>query len=139
MMTRDSIPLTGPPRAKAFLTWSAALFLSAALHAGAFALALNWQQGGPLSETAPRAVMIDLLPAAPLVPKIEAAPGPQAPDSAERSEVTHTEPIPDRAAEMPLPVPQQDLAMAIPESPPVPETQSDRSREEAKKPSEHRT
>src|SRR5690242_2576825 len=97
-MTRDSIPFTGPSRAKAFLTWSAAVFLSGALHAGAFALALNWQQGEPLSEAAPPAVMIDLLPAAPAIPKVEAAPGPQAPDSIE-SDRQNAQPIPDRAAE----------------------------------------
>jgi len=137
-MTRDSIPFAGPSRAKAFLTWSAAVLLSGALHAGAFALALNWQQGEPLSETAPPAVMIDLLPAAPVIPKVEAAPGPQAPESAEPSEVTQAEPIPDRAAEMPPLAPQQDAAVAIAEPAPVPETRSDRPREETKKPSEHR-
>src|SRR5690349_14529975 len=97
-MTRDSTPLTGPSGAKALLGWSAAVFLSGALHAGAFALALNWQQPGPLSEAAPPAVMIDLLPAAPVVPKIEAAPGPQAPDSIQRSEVQHEQLTSDRAA-----------------------------------------
>jgi len=138
-MTRDSIPLTGPSRAKAFLGWSAALFLSGAVHAGAFALALNWHQPGPISDAAPPAVMIDLLPAAPVVPKVEAAPGPQAPDSAPRPEPQHAQPTPDRAAEPAPALPQQDAAVAIPEPSPAPQIQSVPPREEPKKPSEQRT
>jgi periplasmic protein TonB len=136
-MTRDPIPLTGPPRAKAFLTWSAALFLSGALHAGAFALALNWQQPEALSEAAPPAVMIDLLPAAPVVPKIDASPGPQAPDSA-KAEVQHTQPTLDPPAK-PAPQPQQQAAVAIPEPSPARQIADQPKRDEAKKSSEQRT
>ena len=137
-MIRCSTRLTGPPQAKAFLRWGAALFLSGALHAGAFAFALNWRQPGPISDTAPPAVMVDLLPAAPVMPKIEAAPGPQTPDSVERSDLQHAQPTPDGAAELVPPLPQQDAAMANPEPTPVPQTQTDRPPDEKKKPSEHR-
>src|SRR5690348_1713192 len=138
-MIRDSIPLTSPPRAKTLLGWGAALFLSGALHAGAFALALNWRQPGPTSEAASPAVMIDLLPAAPVLPKIEAAPGPQAADSAERSGLQHAQSPPDRAAEPAPPVTQQDAAVAIPEPTPVPQTHSDLPGDETQKPSQRRT
>jgi protein TonB len=139
MMIPDPIRSVGPPRAKAFLGWSAALFLSGALHAGAFALALNWRQPGSISAAAPPAVMIDLLPAAPAIPKIEAAPGPQAPDSAEQPDKQHVRPPPDRAAEPAPSLPQQDVAVTIPEPTPAPATQSERPREETKKLSEQRT
>ena len=138
-MIPSSTRLTSQPPARAFLTWGAALFLSGAVHAGAFALALNWRQAGPISEAAPSAVMIDLLPAAPAIPKIEAAPGPPAADSAQQSDLQHTQPTPERAVEPAPPVPQQDAAVTIPEPTPLPQAPSDQPREEAKKPAEQRT
>jgi protein TonB len=81
--------------------------------------------------------MIDLLPAAPVIPKVEAAPGPQAPDSFQQSDLEHAPPTPERAAELP-PLPRQDAAVTIPEPTRVPQVADEQAREETKKPSEHR-
>jgi protein TonB len=97
--------------------WSAAALLAGAAHAAlATALVVNWKPASAMPSAAPAALMINLSTiVAPQTPKLDVAPGPDAPSSEQKEmappdkEVAKVEPVPL--------LPEKEKAVAILEMP----------------------